>query len=58
MAGGCLRRLVHVARCQGHKANPEGEHLLFGFLTTEPNDTVAPDEIEMWMIAAAQEPGS
>jgi putative SOS response-associated peptidase YedK len=55
--------MVHVARCEGYKIKPaEGEHLLFGFLTTEPNDTVAPvhpkampvvltaeDEIETWV---------
>ena len=50
---------------RGTKANPvEGEHQLFGFLTTEPNDVVAPihpkampviltteAEIETWMTA-------
>jgi putative SOS response-associated peptidase YedK len=54
---------------RGTKANPvEGEHLLFGFLTTEPNDVVAPihpkampvilttpDEIELWMTAPAED---
>jgi putative SOS response-associated peptidase YedK len=54
---------------RGTKSNPvEGEHLLFGFLTTEANDTVAPvhpkampviltsgDEIETWMSAPAEE---
>ena len=54
---------------RGTKSNPiEGEHLLFGFLTTEPNDTVAPvhpkampvilttaEEIETWMTAPPEE---
>jgi putative SOS response-associated peptidase YedK len=54
---------------RGTKTNPvEGEHQLFGFLTTEPNDVIAgvhpkampvvltkPDEIEMWMMAPAEE---
>jgi putative SOS response-associated peptidase YedK len=54
---------------RGTKANPvEGEHQLFGFLTTEANDVVAavhpkampvilttPDEIETWMSAPAEE---
>jgi putative SOS response-associated peptidase YedK len=54
---------------RGTKANPlEGEHTLFGFLTTEANDVVAavhpkampviltsPDEIEAWLSAPAQE---
>ena len=32
-----------MARRQGHKAAPvEGEHLLFGFLTTDANAEVAP----------------
>jgi putative SOS response-associated peptidase YedK len=53
---------------RGTKANPvEGQHLLFGFLTTEPNDVVAPvhpkampvilttaEEIETWMTALPQ----
>jgi putative SOS response-associated peptidase YedK len=48
---------------RGTKANPiEGKHTLFGFLTTEPNDVVAPihpkampvifttpDEVERWL---------
>lgn len=52
---------------RGTKANPEeGEHELFGFLTTEPNGDVRPvhskampviltepDEFEMWMTAPA-----
>ncbi len=46
----------------------EGEHTLFGFLTTESNDVVgavhpkampmilaSPDEIETWMTAPAEE---
>lgn len=54
---------------RGTKANPvEGEHQLFGFLTTEANDTVGaihpkampvilatPREIETWMMAPAEE---
>jgi len=50
---------------RGTKANPiEGRHLLYGFLTTEPNDIVAPihpkampviltteEEFEVWMRA-------
>jgi putative SOS response-associated peptidase YedK len=54
---------------RGTKANPvEGEHQLFGFLTTEANDVVgaihskampviltAPAEIETWMTAPAEE---
>jgi putative SOS response-associated peptidase YedK len=54
---------------RGTKANPvEGEHQLFGFLTTDANDIVAPihpkamavilssaDEIETWMSAPAEE---
>jgi hypothetical protein len=54
---------------RGTKSNPvEGEHLLFGFLTTEPNDIVAPvhtkampvvlttaDEVQTWMSAPAEE---
>ncbi|SDR49826.1 Putative SOS response-associated peptidase YedK [Rhizobiales bacterium GAS113] len=54
---------------RGTKANPvEGEHHLFGFLTTEPNDIVAPihpkampailttpAEIEVWLKAPAEE---
>jgi putative SOS response-associated peptidase YedK len=54
---------------RGTKANPvEGEHQLFGFLTTEPNDIVAPihpkampvilttmAEIDTWMTAPAEE---
>jgi putative SOS response-associated peptidase YedK len=54
---------------RGTKANPiEGEHTLFGFLTTEPNDEVGaihpkampviltnPDDIETWMSAPAEE---
>ena len=52
-------------RSSGTKANPiEGRHLLYGFLTTEPNDVVAPihpkampviltteEEYEVWMRA-------
>src|SRR6201989_2473234 len=39
---------------RGTKANPVGgEHQLFGFLTTEPNDV--PAEIETWMTAPAEE---
>ena len=54
---------------RGTKANPvEGEHQLFGFLTTEANDVVGaihpkampvilttPEEIETWMTAPAEE---
>ena len=54
---------------RGTKANPvEGEHQLFGFLTTEPNDVVAEihlkampvilttlDEIETWMAAPVED---
>jgi putative SOS response-associated peptidase YedK len=54
---------------RGTKANPvEGEHTLFGFLTTEANTTVrpvhakampvmltAPDEMDRWMTAPAAE---
>jgi putative SOS response-associated peptidase YedK len=54
---------------RGTKANPiEGEHQLFGFLTTEANDVVGaihpkampvilttPAEIETWMTAPAEE---
>jgi putative SOS response-associated peptidase YedK len=54
---------------RGTKANPvEGEHQLFGFLTTEPNDVVGKihpkampviltkkDEIEQWMSAPAED---
>jgi putative SOS response-associated peptidase YedK len=54
---------------RGTKANPvEGEHTLFGFLTTEANDVVGaihpkampviltdPTEIEAWMTAPAEE---
>jgi putative SOS response-associated peptidase YedK len=54
---------------RGTKANPvEGEHQLFGFLTTAANDVVArihpkampvilttPEEIETWMTAPADE---
>lgn len=54
---------------RGTKANPvEGEHMLFGFLTTEANAVVAPihpkampviltteTEIERWMTAPAPE---
>src|SRR5438067_8363613 len=50
---------------RGTKANPvEGRHFLYGFLTTEPNDIVAPihpkampviltteEEFEVWMRA-------
>jgi putative SOS response-associated peptidase YedK len=50
---------------RGTKANPiEGQHLLYGFLTTEPNDVVAPihpkampvilttpEEVDVWMRA-------
>jgi len=53
---------------RGTKANPvEGEHTLYGFLTTAPNDVVRPvhpkampvilttyDEIETWMTAPAE----
>ena len=52
---------------RGTKANPvEGEHLLYSFLTCEPNDVVKPihkkampvmlttdDEVEQWMTAEA-----
>jgi putative SOS response-associated peptidase YedK len=58
-----------IRACRGAKSNLlDGEHLLFGFLTTEPNDTVAPvhpkampviltsaEEIDIWMSAPAQE---
>jgi putative SOS response-associated peptidase YedK len=54
---------------RGTKANPaEGEHTLFGFLTTEANDVVGPihpkampviltrsEDIETWMNAPAEE---
>jgi putative SOS response-associated peptidase YedK len=54
---------------RGTKANPiEGEHTLFGFLTSEANDVVgaihpkampvilrAPEDIETWMSAPAEE---
>ncbi len=54
---------------RGTKANPvEGEHQLFGFLTTEPNDVVGaihpkampvilttPAEIETWMTAPTED---
>jgi putative SOS response-associated peptidase YedK len=54
---------------RGTKANPvDGEHQLFGFLTTDANDVVAPihpkampvilttsDEIETWLTAPADE---
>lgn len=54
---------------RGTKSNPiEGDHTLFGFLTTEPNDIVGPihpkampviltkpDEIETWLTAPAEE---
>jgi putative SOS response-associated peptidase YedK len=54
---------------RGTKANPvEGEHQLFGFLTTDANDVVGaihpkampvilttPAEIEQWMTAPAEE---
>jgi putative SOS response-associated peptidase YedK len=57
----------HGAR--GTKANPVlGEHQLYGFLTTDPNDVVAPihpkampviltteTEIETWLTAPAEE---
>ena len=57
---------------RGTKANPiEGRHLLYGFLTTEPNDIVAPihpkampviltteEECEVWMRAAWAEAGA
>jgi putative SOS response-associated peptidase YedK len=56
-------------RIRATKANPvEGEHTLFGFLTTEANDVVGavhanampvilatPQEIEIWMSAPAEE---
>jgi putative SOS response-associated peptidase YedK len=54
---------------RGTKSNPvEGEHVLFGFLTTEANDDVAPvhpkampviltsaEEIEVWMSAPPEQ---
>jgi len=54
---------------RGTKANPvEGQHQLFGFLTTEPNDVVGAihtkampvilttaSEIEQWMTAPAED---
>jgi len=54
---------------RGSKANPvEGEHLLFGFLTCEPNDVVGavhpkampviltePEDMDRWMSAPAEE---
>jgi putative SOS response-associated peptidase YedK len=54
---------------RGTKANPiEGEHTLFGFLTTEANDVVgavhpkampviltSPEDFETWMTAPAEE---
>jgi putative SOS response-associated peptidase YedK len=62
-----IRTMWHGTR--GTKANPiEGEHQLFGFLTTEPNDvvgTIHPKampviltteaEIEQWMTAPVEE---
>jgi hypothetical protein len=54
---------------RGTKANPvEGKHLLFGFLTTEPNDVVEPihpkampvilttaEEYDRWLCAPAED---
>jgi putative SOS response-associated peptidase YedK len=55
-------------RTRDTKANPvDGEHLLFGFLTPDPNDVIGaihpkgmpviltmPAEIETWMTAQAE----
>jgi putative SOS response-associated peptidase YedK len=74
--GQSKRSTTWAFRCRGTwhgvrstKANPvEGEHPLFGFLTTNANDVVAPvhpkampviltsaEEIEVWMTAPAEE---
>jgi putative SOS response-associated peptidase YedK len=62
-----IRALAPMAQAGKSLQNPvEGEHQLFGFLTTEPNDVVGAihpkampviltttAEIEQWMIAPA-----
>lgn len=64
------RRLVSASGAHGRgvRKKQEGEHLLFGFLTTEANDTVrpihakampvilrTPEEMDQWMTAPAPE---
>ena len=67
--GGLRRHLAAVDGVRGTKADPvEGEHLLYSFLTSEPNGVVGPihpkampvilttpEEYETWLMAPAEE---